>query len=463
MKSLKIILVGGLLLPSLLSADVSAVGVGESISKAKKDALSALSQVIKSEVRTYVEVEDSEVGKRVSSKTKSNIKITSNLPLLGTDFITLDTPSDDVKVKAKLISSNVKRLYIQKMKQLKNEIRSTKVEIRATHSSSIKLELYQNIYSLLSEYDRYETVATILGVKNFKRPLMTEAKVKSEILKLHSNINSLNMATTIFAESFKEKKIFVKPPTIDHNANVSDFGYAFQKMLQSKIRHNASHLKASYILSGTYSVGEKSMIINYELINATTKEIKKSKTITLNKQAYSHLATKPKGVDFNTLLKSGIAKSSDLQVSLSSNKGTEQLIFSDGEEIELFVKLNKKGYLYIVGTTQTDGGEMSYLVELSEGMGNSKFLKLINQDDASRWLSLGSFEVAPPFGIESLQVIASNTEIKKLPNTIYDNEQGYYIIATNIKKALVATRGIRPKRTDKVETSEDVISFRTMK
>ena len=462
MKTVKTVAISLALLPHLLFADVSAVGVGETSFKAKKEALSALSQIIKSDVRTSIEVIDREKGSKYSSDVKSHIKISSNLPILGTDFVTLSS-NDDYKIEAKLISKNVNKLYKDKLQQLKNEMRSSKLAIRGSSSNSLKLEMYQNLNSLLNEYDRYESVATILGVKNIRRPLLTHSKIKNEILKLHSNINSLDMATTILAESFPQKSIFVKPPTLEHNSNVAEFGSLFQKKLQSKIKNSSSYKNASYILIGEYVLSQKSMILSYTLIKSSTKESLKTKTITINKRAYKDFVTKPKGVDFNTLLNSGIAQSSDLKVSLSSNRGTEQLLFNKGDEVELFVKLNKKGYLYIVGYTQTDAGKLSYLLELNEGRGDTKFIKFINADDASRWISLGAFDVAEPFGIESLQVIASNKKLRKLPTTQYDENLGYYIVSNNIKKALVKTRGLRPKRTKKVETSEDVMSFRTMK
>ena len=121
------------------------------------------------------------------------------------------------------------------------------------------------------------------------------------------------------------------------------------------------------------------------------------------------------------------------------------------------------GYLYVVGYTQTDKQKQSYLLQLQESDGNSKFTKFINADDASRWVSLGVFTVEPPFGVESVQVVASNKEITSLPQTKYDEESGYYVISKDIKKALNATRGLKKKVSKKVETSEDVMSFTTMK
>jgi len=168
-------------------------------------------------------------------------------------------------------------------------------------------------------------------------------------------------------------------------------------------------------------------------------------------------------ISIESRLEFSFASSSSLKVSLNSNRGSENLLFKDGEDVELFVKLNKMGYFYIVGYTQTKKGKMSYLLELQEGSGNSRFVKFINADDASRWMSLGEFSVKKTYGVESIQVIASNKKIKTLPAVQYDEDSGYYVISNNIEKALSQTRGIKKKKSKKTEFSEDVMSFTTMK
>ena len=121
------------------------------------------------------------------------------------------------------------------------------------------------------------------------------------------------------------------------------------------------------------------------------------------------------------------------------------------------------GYFYVVGYTQTPNGTLSYLLELQEGIGNSKFVKFVNADDASKWMSLGEFSVEKPFGVESLQVMASNHEVTTLPSTFYDEASGYYVISNDIKKALTTSRGLKKKKSAKDEFSEDVMSFTTMR
>ncbi len=454
---LKIMLLCGIFLTTALSADISGIGFAQTNKEAKKEALADLSQVIKSEVRSSFE---STVTDK-SNNSKSNIKISSNLPILGADFSFIDRELE-VEAKVGLSPSKVNTLYSKKLNNLKAEINSIKKEIQKSNSSSLKLQLYTDAYSLLKEYDRYESVAVILGARLPIRPSLTKAKVKLELSKLDSNIDSLEMASSVLAKSFKNRDIYIYPPLMQNNTTVAEFGSVFAKKLKSKLRTAKSPKYASYLLIGEYTLTKNMMVLNYELLSKKTNEVIASKTININKKAYKNISVKPKNIDFDALLNSGVISSSSLKVSLNSNRGSENLLFNKGEDVELFVKLNKKGYFYIVGYTQTKDGRFSYLLELQEGSGNSKFVKFINADDASRWMSLGEFTVEKPFGVESLQVIASNHKITSLPSIKYNEENGYYIISNNIKKALTQTRGLKKKKSKKTEFSEDVMSFTTM-
>lgn len=453
-----------MLLSISLYADVSGVGVGKTEQVAKKEALVDLGRNIKSEVRSNFEEKIEVIGDDDEGKTKllSNTKISSNLPILGVEFNNLFV-DEGAKIEAYLSPTRVTKLYKQKLKNLKTEINSSIAEIKKADSNTLKLKLYEELYSLLKDYDRYESVAIILDIKLKDRPNITKVKVKSEMLKLNLNIDSLQMATQLLAKEFKEKGIFIYPPLLQNNTTVAQFGSVFMQELKGKLKTTTKLKDASYIFVGEYTLTKKSMILNYTLIESKSNKTIKSKTLTISKKAYKDLELKPKGIDFASLLNAGVIISSNLKVSLNTNKGDENLLFKKGEDIELFVKLNKKGYIYIVGYTQNKEKKISYLLDLNDGDGDSKFVKFINADDSSRWISLGAFTIAPPYGVESLQVIASNKKMKNLPSTKYDEDSGYYIISKNIKKVVVATRGIKRKKSKKVEISEDVLNFTTMR
>ena len=193
-----IILICVIFFTSQISADISGVGFAQTNKEAKKEALADLSQVIKSEVRSNFESTTSDK----SQNSKSNIKISSNLPILGADFNLIDRALE-VEARVGLSPAKVNALYSKKLNNLKAEINSIKKEIQKSDSSLLKLQLYTDAYSLLKEYDRYESVAVILGARLPVRPSLTKAKIKLELSKLDSKLDSLEMASTVLAKSFK--------------------------------------------------------------------------------------------------------------------------------------------------------------------------------------------------------------------------------------------------------------------
>ncbi len=458
-----IILAVALLLPyTLFGVTLTGTGFGKTKSDAKKEALADLSQYIKSEVRSDVQSMTYVKGSDALSSSSSNIKISSNLPMLGVEYNYIDKRSEFEAV-ATIATAEAKPLYTKEMQSLNSEIDSLLGELKKADSSSLKLQLYEDIFSLLNEYGRYKSVTGALDIEVEVQPAVTKAQVKVEIEKLSSQIDSLEMAAGIFSNEFDEDGIFVYPPLLQNATTASQFSSVFLKELKGKVKTTATLKDASYLLVGEYSLMSEAIVLNYELLNAKTNEVEKSKTLTINQSAYKGLELKPANIDFDALLNEGVVSSSSLKVSLNSSKGSQNLLFNDGEDVELFVKLNKMGYIYIVGYTQTEDEKLSYLLELQEGRGDSKFVKFINADDASRWMSLGEFSVEKPFGVESLQVIASNRDITTLPSTYYDENSGYYVVSKDIKKALSQTRGLKKKKSKKAEFSEDVMSFTTMK
>jgi len=122
----------------------------------------------------------------------------------------------------------------------------------------------------------------------------------------------------------------------------------------------------------------------------------------------------------------------------------------------------RSGYFYLVGHTKTRGVEKSYLLDLQDAPGNRKFINYVNADDANRWISLGEFEVQPPFGIESLQIIASSKDlVDAVPNTSFDGS--YYLISNNLKEGVALTRGLvkKKKKAEKLKPAEAVLMFST--
>jgi len=91
----------------LLLSDVIGIGYGTTYQQAKQDALSDLSQNIKSEVITIIKTHTNDN----SSYTTSDIKVSSHLPILGAEFETVKKDKE-IKIKA-VLSKKHQQMYIK--------------------------------------------------------------------------------------------------------------------------------------------------------------------------------------------------------------------------------------------------------------------------------------------------------------------------------------------------------------
>ena len=141
------------------------------------------------------------------------------------------------------------------------------------------------------------------------------------------------------------------------------------------------------------------------------------------------------------------------------------MLFDEKDEVELFVKISRPGYFYVVGHVVKKEENFSYLLELSDTERDRRFIRYANADDVNKWLSIGRFEATPPFGIESLQLIASSDDpIDRLPSHPLDKKTELYVTANNAQQGITKTRALKPKRSeaDKQYLTEAVLMFTTM-
>jgi hypothetical protein len=104
---------------------------------------------------------------------------------------------------------------------------------------------------------------------------------------------------------------------------------------------------------------------------------------------------------------------SDFRVSIKTGQGREQLHFSEGDQFELQIRLNKPGYFYIVGHTFMTDEPLSYLVEINPSIQNSpkRFIRHATVVETGEWINLGRFAVQPLLGRETLQLIAARENL----------------------------------------------------
>ena len=123
-----------------------------------------------------------------------------------------------------------------------------------------------------------------------------------------------------------------------------------------------------------------------------------------------------------------------LAIDVTSNKGEDNLIFTEGDTMRLYIKVNKPCYVRFV----------YYLAD-----GNKVLLldnQYIDQGKVNKVYQIPySFVCSDPFGVENLVLNAQSIEFKPLN---IREEGGYKFIDDDIKKIISATRGFKVVNKD---------------
>lgn len=138
----------------------------------------------------------------------------------------------------------------------------------------------------------------------------------------------------------------------------------------------------------------------------------------------------------------------DLNVEVWTNKGDDNLLFTEGEKLKIYLRANKPCYvrlIYYIASGERVLLKDSYYI--AENMVN----KVIEIDD--------EFECAEPFGVETLQANAQTEEFEKLQTY---NQDGYEFIRNSLEEVLVKTRGFKKVASKELQKAEKRLIFTTM-
>jgi hypothetical protein len=427
--------------------------------QAKREALAALADSIlvnvQSESSSYVEGS----GKR---KDELRINTRSDIPLIGVDFSTVNV-NNEVVCEARLDSDKSLALYSKKLNELLLEINS--LDQRIAKASAIeRYTLLTQSLTEIEQYEKYRAVSQLLGETKFTIPPRSRSDTEQQLRALEKSAASVELAAQLLAKELKAESVYIYPAVPHGSHEVTQFGRVMRDHLAQRFQSVDSPDKAQTFFKGDYEILENGLHLTYRLLDANGNTLV-TRVSALAPSAYKGLQVKPSSVDFDHLLHDGVAVSSDFRAQINSNRGSEDLLFGEKDDVELFVKLTRPGYFYVVGYVVKKAENYSYLLEMSHADNNRRFIHYVNADDVNKWLSIGHFEATPPFGIESIQLIASSDDpINRLPNHPLDTKNEMYVTAKNALQGIANTRALRPKRSegDKQYQSEAVMMFTTM-
>lgn len=453
-----ILINGGLTQTQAYSQTFHAEARADNEQQAKREALAALASSIfvrvQSESMSYVEGS----GKR---QDELLISTRSDMPLIGVEINSVQK-GKEVVCQARLESSKSLALYVSKLNELALEIRALDERISKAADNERYLLLMQ-VLTVIEQYEKYCAVATLLGGA-FTAPPRSRGDTEAQLRELEKAAPSIELAAQLLAKGLKAEAVYIYPAMPHGSHEVTPFGRVIRDRLAQSLAPVESPEQAQTLFKGEYEILDNSIHLIYRLLDNKGNTLE-TRVATLAPSAYIGLQVKPSSVDFDRLLHEGVAVSSDFSAQLTSNRGSEDVLFDEHEEVEVLVKLSRPGYFYVVGHVVKQGENYSYLLELEHADSDRRFIRYVNADDVNKWLSIGRFEATAPFGVESIQLLASRDDpINRLPSHPLDNKTELYVTASNAQQGIIKTRALKPKRNeaDKQYQAEAVLMFTTM-
>ena len=442
--------------PPSNATDYTAQAYGNTPEQARHRALSALSENLQVAVKSHFYVVSTSKGENTATQT---IDTHSELPLLGVKQTVIEK-NGEFYCLAYLNKKDALSLYSAELVQLHDRILQLNSQINQLSDGRQKYPLLLTLLTYINQYEKFHTVARLLGDATLSSVPVSETAVRSKIMAMENDAPSLDIAAQVLTRDLPEHQYYVLPPLPQGSQQATMLSRLLRDRIRSHIK-STEKFKQGYFLKGSYEIGADAITVSCRAVNSKGETLA-TRLVKLAPEAYNKIDYKPKSINFSQLLHNDYVIDSSFQAQLTTNAGSEDLLFTSGQNVELFVKLSHAGYFYIVSHNLVEG--VSYLLELDDVPGKRAFLRYVSADEANHWLSLSEFEVSPPFGTENLQLIASNKDlINHLPAYTYNAETGLYEIrAASRSEAVSTTRALKPSKKKTVKSAEATLTLTTM-
>jgi len=472
----------------------SSKGRGPEASQIAKDnAYADLSRTIVVNIKSLVSTAKEETNLQFLQYVSSVTQSSTSIQLMGIQieqYIDGEKINSTTYVLAYVSRVEINRIYDQKRAELRNQISKIIAAAQLDECNSRTAEAvtkYLSLYPLYEELKEAETILLVAKQSNSidaafeelsgsnvssegQQPsLMSLTEVTNKLDQLLSQaINSVDdVARAVVYKLSKQVsqpkgKVMIIPFTYQDTQMSSPFARYLRDALETQIGQMArwkvvsqtSSFKpksvqitreltkasgAEWLLSGTYwEQGEKLKLM------ATMRDVRIGKVLAGAEVLFdlallksANLAFKPQ--NFNTALieqqafAEGEFINDQLQVEVWTNKGNENLLFTKGETMKVYVRVNRESHIRL-------------LYILADGRRTLLYDDLyIDQYKVNHVIEVPQeFECVPPFGAEMLVVVARTEKFEPLETVKQD---GYlFLKAVTAKDAAAMVRGMKMKK-----------------
>jgi len=444
--------------------------VSEATEIAQEIAIGEISRTIVASIKSLISAVKEEKGEQYSQELSSILQSSTSLQdIMGFQvdkFVEGDKGNSTVYAVVYASRDDLKSIYSQERQDLIQQINEIITDAQSYESKSETMDAVSKYLSLYPLYERQKKAKMVLlavsesnSIKDaFDEmdaatqgaiPLMNQAEVANKIDQMLSeSLGSLSdVARAVVMRLAKQitmptGKVLVVPLTYQDTKMGSSYASHFRAELEDQIvqlanwkvaeqaqsfspkssqimRDLAKGSGAELLLSGTYweNGDEVKIMVNIRDINSG--KLLAGTELTFDPKILTEgLSLKPENYESALVAQEAFGQqeivSSQLQVEAWTNKGSENLIYTAGDMMKVFIRVNRKAHarlLYILAD-----GRWTMLYD-NLYIDNSKANQAVEIPD--------EFECASPFGAEMLVVIARTEEFEPLEMI---EEDGYQFI-----------------------------------
>jgi hypothetical protein len=394
---------------------------------------------------------------------KSQIVTHDKLPLLGLEYQLTSKESALAGAKASISSQRSLAAYRTVLNNEKDIITNWGKDNPKVRGFKRAVVSDKDISIQLSRFYQLAIVAALLGDDSYLNTSFAIAQNQSSPKNV-KKFDTVEAAAEHVAGLVSGENVFVSPPRPANAIEITPFGAAFLTALKNKVGPLAAVTPANNdSLSGVYKKDKQDLLMQYQLYSKDFL-LKDRVTLRISNSAYKEHRIQPQAPAFDQVLILNETAQQGFRSQISTQMGDIDLLFQEGDTVRLFVQLSQPGYFYIVGHVVKPDGQFSYLLELNDEDNEGKFVGYVPPDQVNRAVDLGEFTVEAPFGVEYLQLIAANKDLKpRLPEYSWDRELEYFVIngsKGDAKEAVKKVRGLK-KKSRKITYHESQLAYTT--
>ncbi len=451
-----------------------AIGQEEAVESAKQQAAGDLARQISVQIESSVVDVTRETDGRLESDLTSQIRATSDIRLDGIRFETHRKRKKvwTLAVLERLPASVARRRQRDRALTLTKKCLDAAAEAEEAGRATQALAAYRGCRKPLNEALEHEVVAAALQRGGLLQDEVGErlaayaTRISTRVRAIpHEDAGSIRTAAEELAAQLavagigRGGNIQVAPLLYQGRDISSPFGREVALALESAIGRTpagpATPPSGVVVIRGTYREGDGDFQLRVGAKQAETGILLASAEISLAKTGIpSNMATRPANFDRFAAdadkLAGGDVVSGDLRIELRTNKGSQGIVFDEGEELTVYVRVNQPTWIRLIYVL-TSGDHVPITQEwfVDEGKVN----QLVEYPT--------SFEIVAPFGAEMIHAMASTEKPAKLltTSTMIDGE-AYEVILDGADQ-VVRTRGLARKKEQQI--AEQTLQLTTMR